>query len=477
MQDSFPTEPPGGGSEIASVARSQPMRLAARLTLHQRVLLVALLPAALIAAFVTALVVYRGTEVLDDALRERGIATVRFLAPAAEYGVISGNRTSLDMLLAAVMHQRDVSGVAIYDAAGLLIASSGRFGMSDRELLRATERPTVVDATDGVLAALAPVFPSSVPLDDILPPDIAEPAAPEPAAVGWVYVELNAQPVQREKNRMIAASLALLLAGLTVASMLAARLARSVSEPVARLVAGVQEMAGGALDVHLPEQAVDSELSALERGFNTMARSISDIHRTMQSRIDSATAQLAHQAHHDPLTGLPNRRVFERRLEETVAASRRVGDHGALCFIDLDHFKIVNDSCGHAAGDELLCGITRVIRHKVREQDLVCRIGGDEFALILRGCTAQDARRIAEGLRDAVASYRFEWEGREFSVGASIGLVPIDGRHESPAEVLVAADLACYGAKRSGRNQVVQHVHGIPAALADPPAGNSPPAA
>ena len=436
------------------------MRPLTRLSIHNRLLLVALLPAALIAALVTALVLYRGARTLDDALRERGNAIATSIAPAAEYGVISGNRASLDALVRAVKVLRDVSGVAIYNDEGELLASGGRFGVVDPERLHAIERTTLDEVTNGTLSVLAPVFPGSVSIDDLLHID----AAPEPPRAihpaGWVYVEMDARPAAREKNWIIAATLGLVLAGLAAAATLALRLARSVSQPVARLVTGVEQMASGALDVQLPEQATNAELATLERGFNTMARAISDSHRTLQSRVDAATAQLAHLAHHDALTGLPNRRVFEQRLEEIVTASRRAGDQGALCFVDLDRFKIVNDSCGHAAGDELLRHIAHLLRQRLRDEDIVCRVGGDEFAVILRGCTRKDAMRIAETLREALSAFRFEWESRRFAVGASIGLIHIDGSEATPSEILMAADLACYGAKRKGRNQVVEHVPG-----------------
>ena len=449
------------------------MRRLSRLSIHGRLLLVALLPAALIGVLVTALVLYRGAQALDDALRERANAIATSLAPAAEYGVISGNRASLDVLVRAVKLLRDVSGVAIYNDQGELLASGGRFGVVELLRLRAVDRTTVLEVTNGTLAVLAPVFPGSFPIDDVLQADaeahhvrIAQPA-------GWICVELDARPAAREKGWIMAATLALVLAGLATAALLAVRLAHSVSQPVARLVTGVKQMAAGALDVQLPEQATNAELAALEQGFNAMARAISDIHRTMQARIDAATNQLAHLAHHDPLTGLPNRRVFEQRLEESVAASRRAGDQGALCFVDLDRFKNVNDSCGHAAGDELLREIARTIRQRLREQDIVCRIGGDEFALILRGCTRQDALRIAENLREALAAFRFSWDGRHFSIGASIGMTRIDGRDASASEILMAADLACYAAKRSGRNRVVEHAPGQ-SMSADGMAGGAP---
>lgn len=442
------------------------MRRLGDLSIHNRLLLVALLPAALLATLITGLVLYRSTAALDEALRERGQAIVSFLAPAAEYGVISGNRANLSELLRAALAQREVSAVAIYNQEGALLASTGRFNVLEPKALREIDKPSISRGPVNVFVATAPVVSRGVDFDDVFRFGVSSEDPAPVRTIGWVYVELDKGPSQREKRLVIFATLGLALVGLGLTGIVGLRLARSISRPVAALVEGVDRMAAGALDVELAETATTAELGALERGFNTMARSISESHRTMQSRIDAATALLAHQAQHDPLTGLPNRRAFEERLEESVAASKRAGDHGALCFIDLDRFKIVNDTCGHAAGDELLCRIARLIRQRVRDQDVVCRVGGDEFALILRGCSRPDALRIAEHLREGVAAFRFSWEDRLFSIGASIGVTYIDGTHATVADLLMAADSACYEAKKNGRNQVVEFA----------PRGDRPPA-
>jgi len=127
-------------------------------------------------------------------------------------------------------------------------------------------------------------------------------------------------------------------------------------------------------------------------------------------------------------------------------------------FIDLDHFKQVNDTAGHAAGDAVLRDIAKALVAQVRKSDTVARLGGDEFAVLLSECPLGHAREIAEKTRQAVADYGLDWEGRQLSVGASIGLVRVDGSFVDIAEVLAAADAACYAAKRQGRNRVVVHL-------------------
>ncbi|MGO4808958.1 diguanylate cyclase [Cupriavidus sp. 2MCAB6] len=164
--------------------------------------------------------------------------------------------------------------------------------------------------------------------------------------------------------------------------------------------------------------------------------------------------ELAHSASHDALTGLPNRIWFEKRLREACEAARMQQRHHALCFIDLDRFKIVNDTAGHAAGDVLLRELGHVIRHHVRPDDLLARLGGDEFALLLKDCSVDQAEHVCQKIIDAVRSQRFPWEGRVYDVGASIGITAIDDETPPMGELMSRADVACYAAKAAGRNRV-----------------------
>ncbi len=166
------------------------------------------------------------------------------------------------------------------------------------------------------------------------------------------------------------------------------------------------------------------------------------------------TQQLSYQATHDSLTGLVNRAEFERYLQRALRRAHTDGSEHALCYLDLDQFKIINDSSGHIAGDELLRQLADVLKAKVRKSDLLARLGGDEFAVLVEHCTLQDAERVAEMLRRAISEYRFQWDGKSFAVGVSVGLVPITPMTVSMTEVLKAADAACYAAKDSGRDRI-----------------------
>jgi diguanylate cyclase (GGDEF)-like protein/PAS domain S-box-containing protein len=163
------------------------------------------------------------------------------------------------------------------------------------------------------------------------------------------------------------------------------------------------------------------------------------------------------QAAHDALTGLINRREFEGLIGRALASAKEEGHHHALLYLDLDRFKLVNDTCGHAAGDALLQTLSRMLQSHMRESDTLARLGGDELGVLLSHCRLQRALELAEGLRQAVKDFRFVWTDRTFELGVSIGLVEIAPDSKSTTELLVAADQACYLAKESGRNRI--HVY------------------
>lgn len=170
---------------------------------------------------------------------------------------------------------------------------------------------------------------------------------------------------------------------------------------------------------------------------------------------------LAYQASHDALTGLINRREFESRLNEALVAARSDGETAhVLLYLDLDQFKLVNDTCGHQAGDRLLKQITGILQTRIRTSDTIARLGGDEFGILLQDCTSERAAMIADSLRQAIREYRFEWQDGAMNVGVSIGIVEINSTSESITSVLSAADVACYAAKDSGRNRVHMYQYG-----------------
>jgi diguanylate cyclase (GGDEF)-like protein/PAS domain S-box-containing protein len=170
--------------------------------------------------------------------------------------------------------------------------------------------------------------------------------------------------------------------------------------------------------------------------------------------------QLSYEASHDALTGLANRREFELRLQRALELSHATGAEHAVLFLDLDKFKTVNDTCGHVAGDELLRQLGEVLHGRIRAADVIARLGGDEFAVLLHNCALNDALQVAQTLLRTVREFEFVWGASRFTLGVSIGLVAVDSHFKRIAQVLNAADSACYQAKDGGRSRVAVYEEG-----------------
>jgi len=164
--------------------------------------------------------------------------------------------------------------------------------------------------------------------------------------------------------------------------------------------------------------------------------------------------ELSYQASHDPLTGLYNRREFDRQLQRALDHTLRDGEEHALCYLDLDQFKVVNDTFGHTAGDALLRQLAEIVHARIRATDLLARLGGDEFGMLLERCNETRALEVAESIRGAIEGYRFEWQDSFTTVRCSIGVVMVSQEEADVASLMSSADVACYSAKDMGRNQV-----------------------
>ena len=175
------------------------------------------------------------------------------------------------------------------------------------------------------------------------------------------------------------------------------------------------------------------------------------------THIRNLSKKMEFQATHDALTGLVNRHEFEHQLKNAVKSAREGNGTHAICYLDLDQFKIVNDTCGHIAGDQLLKEIAALMPHSIRTSDCLARLGGDEFGVLMFDCPIKQAEKVADSLRAAIRDFTFSWDKRTFDIGVSIGLVPITKDSGSVQDVLRRSDTACYIAKDLGRNRV--HVY------------------
>lgn len=425
------------------------------LTLRHRLLFLTLLPSALIAV---ALVVYytlSGISTLEGELRLKGLATVRYLAPISEYGIIAGQVESLHGLAQATVQESGVKAAVVVNQKGRTIAVSGRVSLSAEELRNALGEPRLVAETDHWIAFGAPVKRSTTDTDLFFDPPSNTGKSSTPEIIGYIFVELDKTELADKQRELVMRGLMIVLFGMLVLAALAITMADNLARPVMRLVQAVNGMSSGKLETRVPTTS-SGELGVLENGFNQMASRIEEVHLSMQARIEEATAQLAFQARHDALTGLLNRREFEHRLEKALASVQAGDEEFSVIFADLDRFKQVNDTCGYLAGDELLRQIALLFQGRLREDDTLARLGGDEFSIILANCTGARARQVAEDLCGLASAYRFIWQDKVFAIGASIGVTTVTRKVRNINEILAAGDAACHRAKESGRNRVCE---------------------
>ncbi len=244
--------------------------------------------------------------------------------------------------------------------------------------------------------------------------------------------------LNQQKKQLITAMLFVLI---VFGLLLQWILKKLLSEPIQQMVDAAQAFSLGE-DVKFDDKRNDE--------FGYLSRFINKALTTITKRQD----ELTHQAAHDKLTGLYNRHEFDIRLNQFLELAKTEGLHSTLCYMDLDQFKIINDTCGHVAGDELLKQISHSLKSEVRESDFIARLGGDEFAVLFQGCIEEDAIRLATKLLKVVEQFHFTWEGKVFHIGVSIGVASITSDIESATDILGLADVACYTAKDKGRNQI-----------------------
>ena len=236
-------------------------------------------------------------------------------------------------------------------------------------------------------------------------------------------------------------------------ALLAVLLIYSMVRPLTRMAKYLRDIYSGSANI-IPED-FHGLVNILE--LENVRQALNDY----KDRVISATVtleeknnELLHLTYHDPLTGRYNRRAFESRLAHTMQMGLSEGQEHALCYIDLDQFKVVNDTCGHVAGDELLRQVATLLEGEIRNSDMLARLGGDEFGVLFQGCKLEKAMQIAEAMRIKVKQHRFIWQQTPFDISISLGLAPITADQADMTEALKNADAACYMAKESGRNRL-----------------------
>jgi diguanylate cyclase (GGDEF)-like protein len=432
------------------------------LGIKSRVVLLGTMPAVLFAMILAGYAISKVFAVLNDSLQDRGRIIASQLAPASEYGVISGNALILQKLAQqALTNEMELKTVLVTDKEGKILAISGRPIAPEliAKIINSKSKQLVWE--NGIIFT-SPVYRSLVEIDDFssaVEVNAASKVNNTQIEIGRIYVDLSNQTLQNLKQGLVVKILLIGMFGLFVSSLIAWMIGRDITKPIQEIAFAVNKVGEGVFSQTIKENS-SGELQILQKGFNSMSQSLKNAYEHMQDKVHEATVMLRYQTQHDDLTGLINRREFEVRLERALKAAHENKVQHVLCYMDLDQFKLVNDTCGHNAGDELLRQISALFANKMRDRDTLARIGGDEFGLLLENCNLVDANQITNKLLKLVRDYRFAHEDKVFNIGVSIGIVIINATFANISEIMHAADAACYSAKKAGRNQSFLYNHG-----------------
>lgn len=432
------------------------------LGIKSRVVLLGTLPALLFAIILAGYAISKVFDNLNYSLYDRGRITATHLAPAAEYGVISGNLERLQKLVQQILtNEQELRSVVITDQRGKVLAFSGR-PIAKKLLKQMIAKNSQELAWKNGVIFVSPILRSLEEVEDF-PSDefgnnITE-AENQNLVIGYVYVELSNLALQTLKQDLIIKMVLIGFFGLLSSALIAWFIGRNITKPIQEIAFAVDKLGEGVFS-HTIKEDSSGELKVLQTGFNLMSQSLKNAYDNMQEKVHDATTLLRHQAQHDELTGLVNRRELEVRLEESLQNATETGAQHIFCYLDLDQFKLVNDSCGHSAGDELLRQISALFANKMKDKDTLARIGGDEFGLLLMGTTLASANTVVDRLLKLARDYRFVHEGQVFNIGVSVGIAVVDNHFSSASDIMHAADAACYSAKTAGRNQSFLYNHG-----------------
>ena len=251
-------------------------------------------------------------------------------------------------------------------------------------------------------------------------------------------------------GHFVSLSLLLTCFGIVIIIAVSYFITRNYEKPLAQLNGFISEIINGKLP-EIDKQVERNEIDFLRNKFVDMVNTL----KVKEQEVETAQRQLTHHAATDALTGMLNRRSFQHILNDMLGEIKKSGSTHAVCYIDLDQFKVVNDTCGHEAGNELLKQLTSLMKARVRKSDVLARLGGDEFGLIIRDADIKTALAVTENLLSLIRQFKYVNENRIFTVGASIGVVEISNETKITDELLNKADIACYAAKNKGRNRIV----------------------
>lgn len=425
---------------------------------RSRLLLAAVLPALLLTGVFAAILNHWTRTVLESSLRERVEAVARQLATSSEFHLFTGDSANMRVLVDGLARDdAEIVSAAILDRDGRVWVSSGDYlatGLSDA--------PAWFGDTDRQRMRLVlPVANTPLHIDDF-PGEFGGGGAGARVEkpMGYIVMRVSLASLDSERNRILTLAVAAFLLAALVGGGLAVFLARSVTAPLGHIVSVVGRIGRGDLTARI-EVGADCVLGALVDDINRMAANVALTQEDMRRRIDEATRELQIQkldaereARCDPLTGLNNRRAFLEYAERDVLRALRYDFPVALIMLDLDHFKAVNDTYGHPVGDRVLAAVAEVLRQSTRAVDVVGRLGGEEFAILMPDADAEAALQAAERVRKAVEALILDADGLCLVVTASFGVAVYVRADDTIHDLFTRADRALYRAKQAGRNRV-----------------------
>ncbi len=417
-------------------------------------------------------------------LRRRGSATLAMLAELAEYGLYTNNRAHVDAILDSLSADSDIAYAVVIDAKGETIASrriADSLGTAGPPALPAGARlpaPGAVVTTDLAIRGqryvelIAPVGGTKTALAMGLgqgsADSVAPAAGPGAAPIGYARLGMTFDRQQQQFRKHLVGALSVIAMLIVIAIGATFMLTRGLVAPMHRLMRAARAVGAGKLDVFVPASSSD-ELGLLTHTFNHMTQRLSEsqaevgnYQRTLEDKVvqrtkelEVATAHAYKLAQHDILTGLPNRALLNQRLKQILAQSQRNATHVACLFLDFDHFKRINDTLGHDAGDQLLQSVAQRLTTAVRESDTVARLGGDEFVVILPGldpahATFETMTVLARVRESFLAPFRLADQTPTLTCSIGVSMYPLDAN--DTVTLIKQADTAMYAAKEVGRN-------------------------
>jgi len=417
----------------------------------------------------------------DDDLRARGSTIVATLAAISEYGLYPANRAQMDRLLDGLAVPGDVAYVSVLDTANnVLVERRYAKALEDAPLPpsatgTALPAPGTTRTIDLVIRGqryIELVTPVTAPIAaGDRAPRAGAAAASAPAArapIGYIRAGmLSGRTAQNFRDHLLGA-LAVVALALVAAALATLFTTRRIVAPIRRLMRAAKAVGAGKLDVYVPTRSTD-EIGLLTRTFNHMTRRLAEsqsevasYQRTLEDKVatrtkelEVATAQAYRLAQHDILTGLPNRSLLNQQLGHVLAQAKRDAHHVACLFLDFDHFKRINDTLGHDAGDLLLQAIAQRLSGAVRESDILARLGGDEFVVILPGldpahAISETSTVLARVRESFLTPFQLADQMPTLTCSIGISMFPLDA--EDAVSLIKQADTAMYAAKDAGRN-------------------------